>query len=123
MIDRVRLVRYKGFEDFDLKIGRQAVLVGPNNAGKTTLIQSLRLASSLLWFARRRIARDAFQDDVLESYPRNVVGHQLASVGRRELSWYKDENLRHEFRQQSTGLMVTFNTQASLRVVWPVDGP
>ena len=45
MIDRVRLVRYKGFEEFDLRIGRQAVLVGPNNAGKITLIQSLRLAS------------------------------------------------------------------------------
>jgi predicted ATP-dependent endonuclease of OLD family len=91
MIERVQLVRYKGFEDFDLRIGRQAVLVAPNNSGKTTLIQSLRLASGLVRFARRRNARDTFEDDVLDSYPRTVFGYQLASVGARELSWYRDE--------------------------------
>jgi ABC-type cobalamin/Fe3+-siderophores transport system ATPase subunit len=123
MIDRVRLLRYKGFEDFDLRIGRQAILVGPNNAGKTTLIQSLRLASSLIRFARRRNARDKFEDHILDEFPRKVIGHTLGNVGARELSWYTDENLRHEFRQEPTGLAVTFKSKASLRVVWPVEGP
>ena len=123
MIDRVQLLRYKGFENFDLRIGRQAVLVGPNNAGKTTIIQSLRLASSLIRFARRRNARDKFEDNVLDRFPRNVIGHPLGNVGARELSWYTDENLRHEFRQEPTGLIVTFKSKACLRVVWPVEGP
>ena len=123
MIERVRLLRYKGFEDFDLRIGRQAILVGPNNAGKTTLIQSLRLASSLIRFARRRYARDKFEDNVLDKSPRNVVGHPLGNVGVRELSWYTDENLRHEFRQEPTGLVVAFKSKACLRVVWPIEGP
>ena len=35
----------------------------------------------------------------------------------------KDENLRHEFRQESTGLVVEFRSKASLRVVWPVEDP
>jgi energy-coupling factor transporter ATP-binding protein EcfA2 len=122
VIDRVHLLRYKGFEDFDLRLGRQAVLVGPNNAGKTTLVQSLRLAASLLRFARRRNAYEAFEDDVLDRYPRNVIGYPIAHVGTRELSWYKDENLRHEFRADATGLIVTFKSKACLRVVWPVDG-
>jgi energy-coupling factor transporter ATP-binding protein EcfA2 len=122
VIEGVRLLRYKGFEDFDLRLGRQAVLVGPNNAGKTTLVQSLRLAASLLRFARRRNAYEAFEDDVLDSYPRNVFGYPVAHVGVRELSWYKDENLRHEFRNDATGLVVWFKSKASLRVVWPVSG-
>lgn len=123
MIERVRLLRYKGFEDFDLRLGRQAVLVGPNNAGKTTLVQSLRLAASLLRFARRRNAYEGFEDDVLETYPRNVLGYPIAHVGVRELSWYKDENLRHEFRSEPTGLVVAFKSKACLRVVWPVNQP
>jgi hypothetical protein len=122
VIERVHLLRYKGFEDFDLRLGRQAVLVGPNNAGKTTLVQSLRLAASLLRFARRRNAYEAFEDDVLDKYSRNVIGYPVAHVGARELSWYKDENLRHEFRADATGLVVTFKSKACLRVVWPVDG-
>lgn len=77
MIERVRLLRYKGFEDFDLRLGRQAVLVGPNNAGKTTLVQSLRLAASLLRFARRRNPYETFEDDVLDRYPRNVLATRL----------------------------------------------
>jgi hypothetical protein len=122
MIERVRLLRYKGFEDFDLRLGRQAVLVGPNNAGKTTLVQSLRLAASLLRFARRRNPYEAFEDDVLDKYPRNVLGYPIAHVGARELSWYKDENLRHEFRNDATGLVVGFKSKACLRVVWPTSG-
>jgi len=121
MIERVRLLRYKGFEDFDLRLGRQAVLVGPNNAGKTTLVQSLRLAASLLRFARRRNPYEAFEDDVLDKYPRNVLGYPIAHVGARELSWYKDENLRHEFRNDATGLVVGFKSKACLKVVWPAN--
>lgn len=123
MIHEVRLIRYKGFEHYNLRLGPQSVLVGPNNAGKSTLVQSLRLASSLLKFARRRNARDSFQDTIFEKSSRAVTGHPLGNVGARELSWYKDENLRHEFRQESTGLEITFSSKARLRVVWPVDGP
>lgn len=123
MIDRVRLLHYKGFEDFDLRLGRHAVLVGPNNAGKTTLVQSLRLAASLVRFARRRNANERFEDTVFDKYPRDVLGYPIAQVGNRELSWYRDENLRHEFRRKPTGLMVSFKSGACLRVVWPIGSP
>lgn len=121
VIERVHLIRYKGFEDFDLRLGRQAVLVGPNNAGKTTLVHALRLAASLLRFARRRNPYEPFEDEVLDTYSRSIIGYPVAHVGARELSWYKDENLRHEFRPDATDLMVTFKSKARLRVVWPVD--
>lgn len=121
MIERVRLLHYKGFEDFDLRLGRHAVLVGPNNAGKTTLVQSLRLAASLVRFARRRNPNERFEDTIFDKYPRDVLGYPIAQVGSRELSWYRDENLRHEFREEPTGLMVGFKSGACLRAVWPVE--
>lgn len=122
VIERVRLVRYKGFADFTLRIGPDAVLVGPNNAGKTTIVQALRLVASLLRYARRRNVSETFYDDVLDDQPRWVQGHPLNAIGKRELSWYKDENLRHEFRQDTTALEVTFKSKARLRVIWPPSG-
>jgi energy-coupling factor transporter ATP-binding protein EcfA2 len=123
VIERVRLLRYKGFENFTLKIGSTAVLVGPNNSGKTTLVQALRLTAGLLRYARRRNASFTFNDEVLDKQPRWVHGHPIGAVGERELSWYKDENLRHEFRDEPTALEVGFKSGARLRAVWPVDNP
>jgi len=119
----MRLLHYKGFEDFTLRLGKQAILVGPNNAGKTTLVHALRLVAGLLKFARRRNANETFLDAVMDHQERWVTGYLLSSVGARELGWYKDENLRYEFRNEPTGLEVAFSSKARLRAVWPVDGP
>jgi predicted ATPase len=121
VIERVRLLRYKGFENFTLRMGRRAIIVGPNNSGKTTLVQALRLTAALLWYARRRRVESAFTDAVLENQPRSVVGYLIDDVGARQLSWYKDENIRYEFRDEPTGLEVQFKSGARVRAVWPVD--
>jgi hypothetical protein len=123
VIERVRLVRYKGFENFTLRIGRPAILVGPNNSGKTTLVQSLRLTAALLRHARLNRVGRSFDDAVLDNQHLLVQGHLMSGVGSRQLTWYKDENLRHEFREEPTGLEVQFKSGARLRAVWPVDDP
>lgn len=81
MITEVRAVRYKGFTDFRLRVPKKAVIVGPNSAGKTTLAQTLRLASVTLRHAKRRNARDSFTDETFEDYSRSVYGHALAEIG------------------------------------------
>ena len=43
MLTRLKLRNFKLFEEIDLKLGRQVVLIGPNNAGKTTALQALAL--------------------------------------------------------------------------------
>jgi hypothetical protein len=41
MIRRLKLHRWKRFEDLVVDLGGHAVLVGPNNAGKTTVLQAI----------------------------------------------------------------------------------
>ena len=53
-IHRVWLKRFKQFEDFTLELGRFNVLVGPNNSGKSTLLQTIDLLYSLLKLLPRR---------------------------------------------------------------------
>ena len=43
MLTRLKARNFKLFEEIDLELGRQVVLVGPNNAGKTTALQTLAL--------------------------------------------------------------------------------
>lgn len=45
MLSEVRLLNYRGFESHRLPLRRLTVAVGKNNAGKTTLVESLRLLS------------------------------------------------------------------------------
>src|SRR5947209_6421074 len=46
-IKMVRLQNFKGFTDFEVRLGRFNVLVGGNNSGKSTLLRAVRLAYEL----------------------------------------------------------------------------
>ena len=43
MLTRLTVRNFKLFEDIELDLGQQVVLIGPNNAGKTTALQALAL--------------------------------------------------------------------------------
>ena len=45
MIEHLRLQNFRGFEDHRLPMGPMTVVVGQNNAGKTTIVEALRLLS------------------------------------------------------------------------------
>lgn len=45
MIRALHLTNYRGFADFSVPLGRTNVLVGKNNAGKSTVIEAIRLVS------------------------------------------------------------------------------
>lgn len=43
MITRVKVRNFKRFKDVDIELGKNVVLIGPNNSGKTTFLQALAL--------------------------------------------------------------------------------
>lgn len=97
MLDRLSLTRYKGFESFSISFGAKNLLVGPNNAGKSTLISSLRLCAAATAYARRRKPEEAYNDD-----GRSVVGYPLSTLAQRESAGFVAENVRHELRDDQT---------------------
>jgi predicted ATP-dependent endonuclease of OLD family len=117
MIKRLRLTRYKAFEQFDASFrSGMNVLVGPNNAGKSTLIAILRLCSILFRNAQRVNPSISIADK-----GRNVIGHPLASARLRELPGYTDENVHYEFRSEEARVEATSDSGSSLIIVWPAD--
>jgi hypothetical protein len=110
MIRRLQIQHFKGFERFDITFKGDNWLVGPNNAGKSTIIAALRTAAQMASFAQRRVPEHFPTDRGVE------VPSHLYTPGRYGLV---EENLRHEFRDVETRLEVTFGSRARLTAVWP----
>lgn len=63
-IARIKISGFRGIQSADIALGRHAVLVGPNNAGKTTIIEALALL-----FGRDRLVRRLAEHDFHGSAP------------------------------------------------------
>ena len=61
---RLKITGFRGVRTADIKLGRNAVLVGPNNSGKTTIIEALALL-----FGRDRLVRRLTEHDFHGSSP------------------------------------------------------
>lgn len=114
MIDQLRLVRFKGFQQFNVRFGDSALLVGPNNAGKSTIISALRLCAVAARTASRRNPAETFSDK--GSW---VWGYPISMASG---SGFVDENVRHEFREEESRLELKYRSGATLNLVWPTDG-
>lgn len=110
MIQRVSLHNFKAFEQFTLGLRGDAYLAGPNNAGKSTLIEAMRVAAGLLRIAMRRNPTETFRDR-----GEQVIGYILP-----ERPMGLDEaNIRHEFRAVETRMSVRFRGGGTVVAVWP----
>ena len=63
-IVRLKISGFRGVRSADISLGRHTVLVGPNNSGKTTIIEALALL-----FGRDRLVRRLTEHDFYGSVP------------------------------------------------------
>lgn len=110
MLKRLHLVNFRAFRDFTVTFGDGSYLVGPNNAGKSTLLTALRVADVLLRFAYRRKPDVAATDQGIRvvAYPVNL----------RDFPALRD-SLRFEFGSDETRLELEWKNGARLVAVWP----
>jgi len=111
----VRLEKFKGFRKFQVEFGRQALLIGPNNAGKSTIISAIKLCNTAAKLAMRVGARDSFRDK-----GRTIRGWRL---GAAPDDGFNHDNVHHEFEDVVTRLDLEYSSGAVLHIVWPSDDP
>lgn len=110
---RAEFVRFKAFERFTLDLRHFNILVGPNNAGKSTVIAAFRILEAAMRTARRR-------KPVVVRGPREaVLGHY---VDIRAIS-VAEENIFHNY-DDSEAASVTFHlsNRNSLTLYFPEVG-
>jgi AAA domain, putative AbiEii toxin, Type IV TA system len=112
LLKQLRLVNFRTFEDFTVSFADGAYLVGPNNAGKSTILTALRTADVLLRHAYRRKPEISASDAGV-----SVAGYP---VTLREFPALRD-SLRHEFGSAESRLDLQWKDGARLVAVWPAE--
>lgn len=104
--------RFRAFEHFSISFGPTAVLVGPNNAGKSTAISALRAVSQMLRAARRLHAKTRI--DVGDAF---MWSHPFSNTQ----VWLDDDSLRWESVPDEVTVSVEFLDGYALKAVWPPE--
>ena len=112
-ITSIHFRNYKAFHDFSVKLNEFNVLVGPNNAGKSTVLGALRLLAEGL---RKAYSRNP------EWITLNRKGNYGYKVNLEDLP-VSTENVFHNY-EESEDAVITFRVSNgnSLKLVFPEKG-
>lgn len=113
MIQSVRLVRYKGFLDCRVPLRGPSILVGANNAGKSTVIHAIRLVAALVPQAQRTKPGIAAR-----TADTTVRGWQITQAALDAAS-FTSEAVRYEFQDDEARIELEFTNKMRVVVVWP----
>lgn len=113
-VKTVELFDYKAFARFKLSAREKNVLVGPNNAGKSTLLDAFRITFDVLRFANRRkaILKSQGSDSVCATWliPPSAVQSEL-------------RNCIHNFGDGKAKLTIRLENESTLVVLIEPEGP
>lgn len=108
----LRLIRFRSFKDFSISFQRGALLVGPNNAGKTTVLTAIRLADTLIRFAHRRNPSGSIIDNGIRVMTYPIQLRDFPSLR---------ESVRYEFADAEARVELVWNSGARLVAIWPEE--
>lgn len=102
----LRIEKFRGIKSGRVRFGRHGVLVGPNNAGKTTVIEAL-----VLLFGRDRLVRDLTEHDFYGSSPQamdririiaTITGFEPNDASAHR-DWFRDGRAVEKWYDAETG--------------------
>lgn len=109
----VEFRRFKAFETFRIDLRRFNVLVGPNNAGKSTIIAAFRILSEGL---RKATSRKA---EMIQGPSGRVYGHNVDLRGAS----IAEENIFFDYHDDEPALIkFTLSSKNSLTLYFPEQG-
>lgn len=114
MLTSVDFVRFRGFDRLHADLVPHAYIVGPNSAGKSTVLEAIALAEHCLRVARRKGPTSS----ATHNGRRWRVFPLPPSIDSLE------DPVRYDFGQLETRVSVQWATGARINMVWPeeVDG-
>jgi hypothetical protein len=114
VIEQLRLENFRGFERHDLPLRATSVLVGANNAGKSTAVEALRLIALVAERFRRPGARFSSPPEWLDDHP--MSGEGVAPAIRGITAEGFEPSIFHQYNEPPASISAEFSTGASIVV-------
>jgi len=101
MISEIHLFNFKQFQEFHIRCRQDNIFVGPNNAGKSTTLDALRIYSDVTRYIGRRNPRKATSDD-------------------GELSAYYEishENISYNYNDRDSKIVIILSNKNKINII------
>jgi predicted ATPase len=109
MLTRLKLTNFRGFSDHDLEFQKFTLIVGRNNAGKSTVIDARRLVALCTARYRTLTYVDAPRELRLRGDFRGIVPSMREIV-------FDTQNIFHRYGRPPATIMATFSTGSTLTI-------
>lgn len=108
LITSVRFTNYKAFKEYSISFRGFNVLVGPNNAGKSTVLGALRILSEGIRKARAR------KPELVNGFPGKFRGYSIELKGLP----VSTENVFHNYDDSAPALITFYLSSGSKLILW-----
>lgn len=103
-IERIQFTNYRRFEKFDISFRKNNVIVGPNNSGKSSILDALRMLNAILKIATRKNPHIASQgsDGVCSTYDlaHSAMAVPLPNITRNYSEDFAEVTFLHENKNE-----------------------
>lgn len=113
MISRIEFKNFRSFKDYQVALKEFNVLVGPNNSGKSTILDSLRMLSGVLRSVTRRNPTR-----MTDHEGRVIEGWSIPATALPESA----ENIHNELSDEPTVITYHHGRGKSLVMTFPPEG-
>jgi energy-coupling factor transporter ATP-binding protein EcfA2 len=113
-IKRIELLGFKQFDRLTVSCRDTNIFVGPNNAGKSSVLDALRICSDVIRFARRRKPELASLDSK-GVFASHKLDRSLVSIPL--------ENVTRNYRDEPARLLITLDNGNTLHIHVEPNGP
>jgi energy-coupling factor transporter ATP-binding protein EcfA2 len=111
-IKSVRFLKYKALENFNVSLDNMNILVGANNAGKSTVLSALKALAVAMKTARSRRSERVHGPDG------EILGWQITP----DVLPISTENIHTDYDETDSRVEFTFSTKRRLMLFFPSSG-
>lgn len=123
-ITTIRFENFKSLRGYTVSLQDRNILVGPNNAGKSTIISSLRLLEVALRRAKSKSAERVKLPDGTTGFGHNLSLAHLSVSLENVATDYNSEHSLIEFRLSNRNkLVLFFPSDGGCTLCWKTEGP
>jgi energy-coupling factor transporter ATP-binding protein EcfA2 len=122
-ITSIKFTNFKSFKNYSISLEETNILVGPNNAGKSTIISSLRILEVALKRAKSKNPERIHLPEEHLGYGHHISIAQLGISLENVATDYNSEDSKIEFKLSNNNrLILFFPNDGGCTLYWQVNG-